>query len=252
MPDNILKGRRPGDRPAGAVEPRAGLLDACHRSRYTPDPVLKRFLVATVAIVLAIGHAVAQDVSQPAADSSAGGDSYVLGDQMLALGASLVWPLFTYLPTDQVAGSSLTGTNLSPGGKLSLNWNAFLGPRLTIGAEVGGMFAIDRHGEPLLMVPVTGRLGYQFSSELFGLGQFDLPVFVNAGVGFMKLADLFNMNVVLRPGASVFYRYDRNWSFGGSVSVWLMFEPLWGAASTDSSAGLATFLDFSPQIVYHF
>ena len=61
------------------------------------------------------------------------------------------------------------------------------------------MFAIDRHGEPLLMVPVTGRLGYQFSSDLLGLGQFDLPVFVNAGVGFMKLADLFNVNLVLRP-----------------------------------------------------
>ena len=224
---------------------------------------MKRFLVATVATtfaigMLAIGHAAAQDVSQPAADpaarggSSATGDSYVLGDQMLALGASLVLPLFTYLPTDDVGGSGITGTNLTPGGKLSLNWNAFLGPRLTVGAEVGGMFAIDRHGEPLLMVPVTGRLGYQFSSDLFGLGQFDLPVFVNAGVGFMKLADLFNVNLVLRPGAAVFYRYDRNWSFGGSVSVWMMFEPLWGTASADSGPGLAAFLDISPQIVYHF
>ena len=224
---------------------------------------MKRFLVATVATMFAIGmfaigHAVAQDVSQPAADpgaqgdSSARGDSYVLGDQMLALGASLVLPLFTYLPTADVDGSGITGTNLTPGGKLSLNWNAFLGPRLTVGAEVGGMFAIDRHGEPLLMVPVTGRLGYQFSSDLLGLGQFDLPVFVNAGVGFMKLADLFNVNLVLRPGAAIFYRYDRNWSFGGSASVWLMFEPLWGSASPRSGPGLAAFLDISPQIVYHF
>ena len=224
---------------------------------------MKRFLVATVATMFAIGmlaisHAVAQDVSQPTAvpdargDSSAVGDSYVLGDQMLALGASLVWPLFTYLPTGDVDGSGITGTNLTPGGKLSLNWNAFLGPHLTVGAEVGGMFAIDRHGEPLLMVPVTGRLGYQFSSDLLGLGQFDVPVFVNAGVGFMKLADLFNVNLVLRPGAAVFYRYDRNWSFGGSVSVWMMFEPLWGTPSAGSGPGLAAFLDISPQIVYHF
>lgn len=207
---------------------------------------MKRFLVATIVILLVIGHAVPQEESRPASQT------YVLGDQMLALGASLVWPLITYLPTDQIDGSSLTGTNLSPGGKLSLNWNAFLGPRLTIGAEVGGMFTIDRHGEPLLMVPVTGRLGYQLSSELFGLGQFDLPIFVNAGVGFMKLKDLFNVNLTLRPGASVFYRYDRNWSFGGSISVWLMFEPLWGTASAGSGPGLAAFLDISPQIVYHF
>lgn len=218
---------------------------------------MKRFLVATVATMFAIGmfaigHAVAQEESQPPAGTSGQGDPYVLGDQMLALGASLVLPLFTYLPTDEVDGRSVTGTNLTPGGKLSLNWNAFLGPRLTIGAEIGGMFAIDRHGEPLLLVPVTGRLGYQFSSDLFGLGQFDLPVFVNAGVGFMKLADLFSVNLILRPGASVFYRYDRNWSFGGSVSVWLMFEPLWGAANGGSGPGLATFLDISPQIVYHF
>ncbi len=249
MSANILKGRRAGDRPARG---RVRSLDAVHGSRYTPHPVLKRFLVATVAIVFAIGHAVAQEESQPPPGADAQGDPYVLGDQMLALGASLVLPLFTYLPTDEVAGSRVTGTNLTPGGKLSLNWNAFLGPRLTVGAEVGGMFAIDRHGEPLLLVPVTGRLGYQFSSNLFGLGQFDLPVFVNAGVGFMKLADLFSVNLIVRPGASLFYRYDRNWSFGGSVSVWLMFEPLWGAASAGSGPGLATFLDISPQIVYHF
>ena len=207
---------------------------------------MKRFLVATFASLFVIGHAVPQEESQPLTDT------YVLGDQMLALGASVVLPLFTYLPADEVGGSNLTGTNLSPGGKLSLNWNAFVGPRLTVGAEVGGMFAIDQHGEPLLMVPVTARLGYQFSSDLFGLGQFDLPVFVNAGIGFMKLADLFSVNLVLRPGASVFYRYDRNWSFGGSVSVWLMFEPIWGTPTAGSGPGLATFLDISPQIVYHF
>lgn len=202
-------------------------------------------------MLFAIGHAVPQEEARPTPDSSALGDTYVLGDQMLALGASLIVPLFSYLPTDE-ADPDLTSTNLTPGGKLSLNWNAFLGPHLTVGAEVGGMFALDRHGEPLLMVPVTGRLGYQFSSDLFGLGQFDLPVFVNAGVGFMKLADLFNVNLILRPGAAVFYRYDRNWSFGGSVSVWLMFEPLWGTASAGSGPGLAAFLDVSPQIVYHF
>jgi len=212
---------------------------------------LKRSLVATVAMLFAIGHAVPQEEARPTPDSSALGDAYVLGDQMLALGASLMVPLFTYLPTDEV-DPGLRSTNLTPGGKLSLNWNAFLGPHLTVGAEVGGMFAIDRHGEPLLMVPVTGRLGYQFSPDLFGLGQFDVPVFVNAGVGFMKLADLFNVNLILRPGAAVFYRYDRNWSFGGSVSVWLMFEPLWGTASAGSGPGLAAFLDVSPQIVYHF
>ena len=205
-------------------------LVALPRPRYTSAAVLKRFFVATFVLLFVITHAVPQEQSRP------GPDGYVLGDQMLALGGSLMLPLFTYLPTDEVGGSNITGTNLTPGGKLALNWNAFLGPRLTIGAEVGGMFAIDRHGEPLLLVPVTARLGYQFSSNLFGLGQFDLPVFVNAGVGFMKLADLFNVNLVLRPGASLYYRYDGNWSFGGSVSVWMMFEPIWGTPGPGSGA----------------
>ena len=171
---------------------------------------------------------------------------------MLALGASLVLPLFTYLPTDEVDGSNITATNLSPGGKLSLNWNAFLNSRLTIGAEVSGMFAIDQHGEPLLIVPVTGRLGYQFSSDLLGLGQFEMPVFVNVGIGFMKLSHLSNVNLIFRPGASLYYRYDRNWSFGASISAWLMFEPIWGTTIQDTGSGLTSFLDISPQIIYHF
>ena len=54
-----------------------------------------------------------------------------------------------------------------------------------IGAEMGGMFAINRHGEALLMVPVTVRMSYLFSFD-----QFDVPLFANAGAGFMKLADL--------------------------------------------------------------
>lgn len=207
---------------------------------------MKRFIVATFASLIAIVHAVPQQESPPASDT------FAQGDQMLALGASLMLPVFTYLPAAPVDSRNLTGTNLSPGGKLSLRWDAFLDPRLTIGAEVGGMFAIDRHGEPLLMVPVTARLSYLFTADLFGLGRFDLPIFVNAGIGFMKLADLFNVNVTLRPGASIYYRYDRNWSFGGSVSAWLMFEPIWGTPRAGSGAGLTTFIDISPQIVYHF
>lgn len=206
---------------------------------------MKRFHVAVFASLIAIMQAVPQQ-PQPAPDA------YGQGDQMLALGASLMLPLFTYLPAAPVEGRSLTGTNLSPGGKLSLGWNAFLDSRWTIGAEVGGMFAIDRHGEPLLVVPVTARLSYVFDADLFGIGRFDLPVFVNAGIGFMKLADLFNVNLTLRPGASIYYRYDRNWSFGASVSAWLMFEPIWGEPAAGSGAGLTAFLDISPQIVYHF
>lgn len=236
-----MRGRPiPTGRPAGL---RTGYRS--HAALYCAA-ALKRFFIATFAGLIAIGHAVPQQASQPASDT------FVQGDQMLALGASLMLPVFTYLPAAPVDGRNLTGTNLSPGGKLSLRWDAFLNPRLTIGAEVGGMFAIDRHGEPLLMVPVTARLSYLFTADLFGLGRFDLPIFVNAGIGFMKLADLFNVNVTLRPGASIYYRYDRNWSFGGSVSAWLMFEPIWGTPRSGSGAGLTTFIDISPQIVYHF
>ena len=149
-------------------------------SRYNQLAALKRLFIATVVSLLVIGQAVPQEEARTSSDN------FFLGNQMLALGASLVLPLFTYLPTDEVDGSNITATNLSPGGKLSLNWNAFLNSRLTIGAEVSGMFAIDQHGEPLLIVPVTGRLGYQFSSDLLGLGQFEMPVFVNVGIGFMK------------------------------------------------------------------
>lgn len=242
-----------------AAAPLPGGLDAAATPRYTGGVALKRFIVASLVSLIAIVHAVPQEPgAAPQGPLAASAepqplpDAYGQGDQMLALGASLMLPLFTYLPAAPVDGNAITGANLSPGGKLSLRWTFFLDPRLTIGPEVGGMFAIDRHGEPLLMVPVTARLSYLFNADLFGLGRFDIPVFVNAGIGFMKLADLFNVNLTLRPGAAVRYRYDRNWSFGASVSAWMMFEPIWGTPAAGSGAGLTTFLDISPEIVYHF
>lgn len=256
MRDNIPTAGRQGY-DGGAPFPmpaRAGWIPQPRRA-ILGDAAVKRFFVATFVSLVAIVHAVPQEsgvISQEPQAAPPVIDAYGQGEQMLALGASLMLPLFTYLPAAPVDGNSLTGTNLSPGGKLSLRWNAFLNSRLTIGAEVGGMFAIDRHGEPLLMVPVTGRLSYLFNADLFGLGRFDIPIFVNAGIGFMKLADLFNVNLTLRPGVAIRYRYDRNWSFGGSVSAWLMFEPMWGTPAAGSGAGLTTFLDISPEIVYHF
>ena len=203
---------------------------------------MKRFLIAAIATLLTIAHALPQEEAQAVTDT------YTLGDQTLTLTTSLLLPLFTYLPGDQVSGESVTQTNLSPGGHLSLQWNAFLNPRLTIGAEVGGMFAIDQHGEALLMVPVTARMSY-----LFSFPQFDVPLFANAGVGFMKLADLFNVSLILRPGVSFYYRYDANWSFGGTVSLWMIYEPIWGEPPPGPPQnGLATLVDISPQIVYHF
>lgn len=212
-------------------------------ARYTRrQPTLKRFLVATIATLLTIAQAIPQEEAQVIADT------YTLGDQTLTVSAGLLLPLFTYLPGDQVSGESVNNTNLSLGGHLSLQWNAFLNSRLAIGAEMGGMFAIDRHGEALLMVPVTVRMSY-----LVSFAQFDVPLFANAGAGFMKLADLVNVSLILRPGLSVYYRYDPNWSFGGTVSFWMIYEPIWGNAPPgEAQNALATLVDFSPQLVYHF
>jgi len=203
---------------------------------------LKRFLIATIGILLIVAQAVPQEGAATVTDT------YALGDQTLALTASLLLPLFTYLSDDQVEMQSFTETNLSPGGHLSLQWNAFFNQKLTIGAEIGGLFAIDRHGEALLMIPATARMSY-----LFSFLQFDVPLFANAGVGLMKLADLVNVSLILRPGLSANYRYDANWSFGGTVSFWMIYEPIWGDPPPGPKQNaLTTFVDISPQIVYHF
>lgn len=207
-----------------------------------PHTTLKRFLATVLAALITAAQAVPQE--QPLAVT----DIYTLGHQTLSLSPGLLLPLFTYLPGDQVDSENVTGTNLSPGGHISLRWNAFVNPRLAIGAEVGGMFAIDRHGEALLMVPATVRMSY-----LFSFAQFDVPLFANAGLGFMKLADLFNVSLILRPGVSFHYRYDANWSFGGTVSFWMIYEPLWNDPPPEPAQNaIATFVDISPQIVYHF
>ena len=203
---------------------------------------MKRFFITIIGILLIVAQAVPQEEGTPTVT-----DTYGLGDQTLALTASLLLPLFTYLSGDQIEGKSFAETNLSPGGHLSLQWNAFLNPRLTIGAEIGGLFAVDRHGEALLMVPATARMSY-----LFSFMQFDIPLFANAGVGLMKLADLLNVSLILRPGLSANYRYDANWSFGGTVSFWMIYEPIWGEPPPGPRQNaLTTFIDISPQIVYH-
>ena len=79
---------------------------------------LKRFLATAVAALITIAQAVPQE------QTIAVTEVYTLGDQTLTLTAGLLLPLFTYLPGDPVDNENVTGTNLSPGGHLSLQWNA--------------------------------------------------------------------------------------------------------------------------------
>ena len=82
---------------------------------------------------------------------------YGLGDQMFAINVGLFIPLFFHNP-----GVGTSPTNLSLGGAGSLEWAAFLNDKVSLGAELQGIFSISPLKRTLLMIPISAKLSYFF------------------------------------------------------------------------------------------
>lgn len=190
-----------------------------------------------VMLFLCVLPAAAQEPPKP--DTQPVESAHGLGDQTLSISLGPYFPLFNL---SSVGSSS---TNLTVGGTASLAWSAYVTGAIQVGAEVGGVFAFSRPNlKTLLMLPILFKGQYVLSFY-----PFEVPLSLAAGMNIVKYGDLKNIDILIKPGASILWIYDSKWSFGLNLAWWwdMQFYP---ADATESRIG--NFLEVSVSALYHY
>jgi hypothetical protein len=193
--------------------------------------------VMLAMVLLCALPAAAQET--PEKDRETVASAYGLGDQVLSISLGPMIPLF-YLPN---AGAE--GTNLTVGGTGSLAWSAYLTGAIRVGAEIGGVFAFSRpNTNTLLMLPILARAQYVMTFY-----PFEVPISLGVGMNIVKYGELRNIDLLIKPGASVLWIYDSKWSFGLNLAWWLdmQFYP-----SDPTQNRIGNFLEISLSALYHY
>jgi hypothetical protein len=181
--------------------------------------------------------AVAQE--QPKEKTGPVASAYGLGDQVLSISLGPFIPLF-YLPN---VGPE--GTNLTLGGTGSIAWSAYLTGAIRVGAEIGGVFAFSKPNlNTLLMLPILARAQYVLT-----FFPFEVPISLGVGMNIVKYGELKNIDLLIKPGASVLWIYDSKWSFGLNLAWWLDMQ-FYPSDPTQNRVG--NFLELSLSALYHY
>ncbi len=167
---------------------------------------------------------------------------YALGDQMLSINLGLMIPLFYHL-----RDGGTTSANMSLGGLGSLEWGSFLNNNVSLGIELGGSFAFDVNGNALFKVPITGKISYFFRSY-----PFEFPVFLGAGLNISRYKDYTKFDPILKPGASFYWSYNPEWSFGVNTVYWWIPQIYRGSEPPSDHTAFGNFLEVSLSALYHF
>ncbi|MGA2479968.1 MAG: hypothetical protein ABSG63_14550 [Spirochaetia bacterium] len=163
---------------------------------------------------------------------------YTLGDQTLSISAGIFLPLFL-LPT----GTALLAGNppqLTVGGEAFLNWSAYVAPRIRIGAELGGAFSFDPNQNLFLMLPIIAKASYVFT-----IYPFEIPVSFGIGMNILKYTDQYYVDLLLKPGASLFWIFNASWAFGLNLNYWFDMQ-------MSSNFRIGNFLEISLSALYHY
>jgi len=133
-------------------------------------------------------------------------DLYARGDQTFTITLGLVFPTVFY---HQHGG--FRSHNFSPpvGGAGSLAYSYFFGPRFFVGGEIGVSFNYTVAQNTVFVIPIGLRAGWQFV-----MGSFEFPITIAGGIAPQRYMDFSYFGWFLRGGASAFFRFSPEWSFG--------------------------------------
>jgi hypothetical protein len=168
--------------------------------------------------------------------------SHALGDQSLGIGAGLFIPLFF-----QDFTGGYHGTNLSLGATGDFQWNAYLSANWKMGLELAVGFCFSPNLHTLLMLPITFKVTYLITTQ-----RFEFPLFIGAGINVVRYREWSHLDIIVKPGFGVFWRYDHNWSFGGTISWWLDFQYVDANVQPVDQARMGNFLSITPSLIYNF
>lgn len=178
-------------------------------------------------------------------DDYAGITAYGVGEQVFALNAGAVFPLFNIAPfnTDGDAVTALSGLKIGIAG--SLKWGSFIKDNLSLGVELAGMSA-KTDNRRLTMIPISFVTTYYFISY-----PFEFPIYINAGFSLNTLDEYFRVTPSIKPGAGAYYNINGEWTVGLNLDYWFMPEIYFTDALAEQSR-IANFLQLSFSGVYHF
>ena len=161
---------------------------------------------------------------------------YSPGDRTFNISMGLIFPVY-------FTGIEKNQHGLSLGGFGALGVNYFLTSNIFIGGELSGMFSGTRGGNMLYMIPFGAKFGYQFYFK-----RFEFPVSVMLGCATQQyLGNKSYFGFIVKPGASVFWRYNPEWSFGANAVYWLV--PQWPKNGNDV---IGNFAELTLSARYHF
>ena len=164
-------------------------------------------------------------------------DLYRPGDRTFNITLGAVIP--TIFTGQGMEGNS---SNIRLGGMGSLGFNYFLTSNFFVGGELGGMFAATGGGNMLFIIPFGPRIGYQLV-----LNRFEFPLTLMIGAAPQRYLEKGYFGIIIKPGASAFYRFNADWSFGLNTQWWILPQrPENGKNVTGN------FLELSISARYHF
>ena len=131
---------------------------------------------------------------------------------------------------------------LSVGGTGSLTFNYFITQSIFAGGELAGSFSSTRGGNMLYIIPFGLRVGYQFWYR-----RFEFPVSLMFGAAPQRYLEKAYFGFILKPGASIFWRFNPEWSFGFNANWW--FLPQWPKNGNNS---IGNFVELTLSARYHF
>jgi hypothetical protein len=167
-------------------------------------------------------------------------DLYARGDQTFTITLGVLFPT-VFSGDGELVGD--LHDKIKIGGTGSLSYNYFLSPHLFVGGEVGGMFAGTLGKNMVFVIPMGVRVGYQFV-----LGRFEIPLALMVGGAPQKYLDEGYFGFFMKPSASVFFRFNTDWSFGLNNAWW--WVPQWTSKSVENVH--ANFYELTLSARYHF
>ena len=163
------------------------------------------------------------------------GEPYSRGDKTFTIILGVLIP--TYF-----SGVENNQHGIKLGGVGSLAFNYFVSPRVFLGAEISGSFSATRGGNMLYLVPFGIRGGYQF-----WFGRFEVPISIFLGAAPQKYLEKGYFGPIAKPGASLFWRYNPEWSFGLNGNWWIL--PQWPKNGYNA---IGNFLELTLAVRYNF
>lgn len=162
---------------------------------------------------------------------------------MLSINLGVFAPLF-------FAGSDagVTNANLSAGGVGSIAWASYLNDTMNVGAEMAGSFSFTPNSRALFLLHFAGTYTYTLRSY-----PFEFPLHMAVGMNIARLEESTKIDPIVKPGASFFWAYSTQWSFGLNLKYWWIPQ-IYSARSEvpQSDTRFGNFLEISLSALYHF